>query len=148
MTVKPNIHLPIIALSELSDQNVLLTTDNPKKLCLVYEVQHDTEACHEFLEKVFNAVQLDFQKQCSKVIIENNNGFSLTSTSIFKQHEIWICLGIEPKKLGLNLEIDKYGLISFQGNHVLWADNPIEILNDPNLKKQLWVSLQKLFPNK
>ncbi len=148
MSVEPNIHLPIIGLSELSEQKLSIATDNPKKLCLVYDVQHDTKACHDFLEKVFKAVLLDFQQQCSKVILENGNGFSLTSTFIYEQHEIWICLGIDPKNLGLNIELNKYGPVSFQGNQLLWADDPVEILNDPNLKKQLWVSLQKLFPTK
>jgi len=148
MTVKPNIHVPIFGLSTLKDQKLLLSSDNPKKLCLVLHEQHDTKGCHDFLEKVFNAVQLDFEKQISKVVLKNENGFSLTSTSIFEQHEIWICLGVLPKSLGLNIQVDKYTPATFQSNHLLWTDDPLEIMENPVLKKQLWVSLQKLFPTK
>jgi len=146
MSVEPNIHLPIIGLSDLSEQKLLLSKDNPQKVCLVYHSEHDTNECHAFLEKVFKAIKLDFEMQVSKVILMNANGFSLSNSAIFEQHEIWICLGIAPKYLGLNIETVKYGPISFLGNKLLWTDDPLEILEDPNLKKQLWVSLQKLFP--
>jgi len=143
---QPQLSIPIIQLKETADISFFPAKDNPVGLCVVYAMENDTKVCLDFLEKVFKAVSVDMMAETSTFKLKEQEGFSLALHSAFEQHNMWICFGITPEQLGLHFEYQKYMPITFREKTFLWTDSPQNIMEDPNLKKLLWVSLQKLFP--
>ena len=146
MPQSPLLSIPIIRLKEASSINFLSGQDNQASLCLVYAVDQDTKVCQDFLEKVLKAVELDIKTQTGQFKLQSEDRFSLIQHLAYKQFDLWISFGIAPERLGLNFEHQKYQSLNFQDKTFLWVDAPQTIMEDPNLKKLLWVSLQQLFP--
>ncbi len=145
MPVSPDLHIPIIRLANPLGKNYVSVKDNPRRLCLVYEAVFGTKECYSFLEKVFKAVEIDFENQTSKLQLEDVFGISISQHPSYQQHDLLISFGPSFHNLGLKVSAKKYVPIEFNNKRLLWVDNPEVILENPSLKKQLWMNLQQLF---
>ena len=145
MSVSPELHVPIIRLTTAPNKNYLRSSDNPRKLCLVYSSAFSTEECYSFLNKVFKAVEIDFNKEVSKLELEDESGISISQHPCYQEHELLISFGPSLQNLGLKVASKKYHPFEFNNKKLLWVNNPKVILDNPSLKKQLWLNLQEMF---
>ncbi len=130
------------------DDNIInaLTGEGGKKVFIAFS-DGQTKDLTDFLEKIFNSVNINLLKDTQLIHFSKNTLRWLNP--FFRENEIMkvFFFGVEPKNAGLNLEHIKYIPVELDGITYLFADEIGTIMNDQALKKHLWRALKEIFPD-
>ncbi|WP_020600719.1 hypothetical protein [Spirosoma panaciterrae] len=98
-----------------------------------------------FLEKILKAVNLNIEG----VDLLNLHGVKdLNFAELLRGKYInhFITFGVPFERINLDIMMDRYSPVRFEGITFLMADSLPTIEADQNLKKRLWTALQRVFP--
>ena len=123
---------------------------NQKKLLVVFDITDDNPEQYEFLKKILAAAQFDIEKDILLLKITDKDPFSFFSLKAnaanhFGDIENMLTFGLSPRQFGLNLDIQNYSPLHFNGCGFLFADSLEQLGKNKNLKAALWQGMQKLF---
>lgn len=96
-----------------------------------------------FLRKIFQAVGLDLDKEVS--ILEYPQYTSYKEIAAEFELQKLVIFGLEPREIGLNLNVKLHQLVEFQEAKILFSYTLDTIANTLAVKKQFWAQLQMMF---
>lgn len=101
-----------------------------------------TEENKEKLAAIVGSVGFDLEKNIKLIILEEGQ-----TTRIWPQasNRHYICFGISPNKISLNLSETLYKWFRLEGTNVVFADSISTLKNDKQRKIALWNSLKSEF---
>lgn len=125
-----------------------LKGSNQKALLVVLKT--DEKSLIPFLQKILQAIKMDWEKDILVLEIDSNTNLKLSE--IWDSHKInqVLVFGIPPKQLGLNINIKAYEPLNWTNRQLLFSHD-LTYLNDPKhaaYKKTLWNALKSLFLGK
>lgn len=131
----------LVKSSELqgNNQKKILVVLNEDLMPLLSQQDH-------LLAKILKAVNIDFPADI--YLLSLKPGASKSINPMINNGEISSILlfGVHPKQISFQINAPKYYPIKIQTVNLLISDELGAIEKDQNLKKQLWTSLQHLFP--
>jgi len=140
--------IPVVSLKSSENLQNLQIPSNPSGFTIVLNTRFDTKEYQIFLEKVFQAVGLDYNDQITKIVLDESDQFSLSDHSIFANIQKLIFFGVSPISCGINYHLPPYKMVDYDQRKYLFADYLDAIISSPNLKKDFWIALQQLEPKK
>lgn len=125
-----------------SDLKECITGSNRKGILIVYTL--DDKGSLDFLKKILSAVEVNINEVLSLVlkgaeivkIPDHYDNEKITKILVF---------GALSKRICLNSIVSKYKVTEIKDIKVIFADSLVEIQNNKELKKNLWLSLKDLF---
>ncbi len=97
-----------------------------------------------FLKNVLKAIDLTAEK-VDLLTLPDWQGKNFHPVLATKQVDQFILFGVSFAQLGLDIEMDAYHPVRFDGITFMQADAPGLIETDRTLKKRLWESLKRIF---
>ena len=119
-------------------------TGNGNTLIVMYATENE-ESNLSFLSKILSAVKLDLSKDVSLIKATPKDRLSFISLKTNSTIEKVILFGIQPKHLGINIDLKAYTPTAFQDCVFLLTHDLGAIESDTNKKKALWSCLQEIY---
>ncbi|MEM6963908.1 MAG: hypothetical protein AAF573_04015 [Bacteroidota bacterium] len=126
------------------------TGRNQKKLLVVFDAKDETLEQKEFLKKILQAAQFDFENDIILLSLTDKATFSFISFRTKIKDRLGdidnlLAFGFDPTFFGLNINIKPYEPCHFYNCGFLFADALSTLENDKKLKGALWKGMQQLF---
>ncbi|HFA48177.1 MAG TPA: hypothetical protein ENJ95_04075 [Bacteroidetes bacterium] len=118
--------------------------DNLKNI-LVCIADNNDPGLMGFLQKVMAAVKIDLPKDAFTLFLKPGQKFIFSDLANTHQFQKAIFFGLKPTDAGLNLNIQKYTPLKYNGKTFLFSDLLSEVQNKPALKRPLWEALKVVF---
>ena len=135
-------------LKELLKDDVYIIGENKRYplLILVEDLNSPylNEKDEEFLEKIMQSVGVKLSEIRLNNIASDELKESYDTLQEIPAQRV-ISFGVSLKKLGLDIDLQKYLIITQENISFLMADTLAEISADQSKKKQLWQGLKQLF---
>lgn len=132
----------------LPDENISdFELKNPQELNTLVAIPEAEKQAQliELLTNILKAAKLNVDQQVHTLALTSDQGFSFIQIQSKIGFEKALLFGIKPTELGINLELQPYQPIPFQGCIFLLVDKLSDIQQDTNKKKALWNALQDIY---
>lgn len=121
------------------------TVMNQGSTLIVMPSTENEESQVNFLSKILSAVKLELSKDVTLIKATPKDRFSFINLKTKSKIDKVILFGIQPKHLGINIDIKAYIPTTFQDCTFLLAHDLGAIEADTNKKKALWTCLQDIY---
>lgn len=120
------------------------TGENSKKTLIVCKTIN--EELQAFLAKILAAVKYNIE---TDIALYNGSNLALAPSFVqFRktlEFEKFLCFGYSPQQIGLHLQLSAYQKTAWQDCQLLFSQDLSDVMNNVQLKKNLWAALQQMF---
>ncbi len=114
--------------------------DLKSKVVIVME-KDNTGINNEKLLEILKAINWKIGANCSLIQLTQNENFKLSDLKKLKSFQA-IVFGKKPKEIGVQAHIKPYTKATFENGEMILSDSIEKVINDKNLKIQLWNSIK------